>query len=68
MKGRKPISISLGNKYTATFQIINWECSFCGHDNVDHQRMDAYDDLYDQLMYECGLCGNEHLIDKEILK
>ena len=68
MKHRKPTNISLGNKYNATLQIINWECSICGHDNEHCQRIDKYDNLHKMLMYDCNLCGGQHLINKEILK
>ena len=67
MKERNALSVRLGNKYTATYQVVEWECSLCGHNNSTHQRIDNYDDLFDTLMYDCDLCGNPHLIRKDKL-
>lgn len=64
----KPEKIELGGRYTATFQQLEWICSFCGADNTTDQKINDYDDLYDPLCLVCDVCGIAHETPKTILK
>lgn len=59
--------IKVGNRYTATFQEIEWECGYCGAENTIEQNISNVEDLTDPLHYNCHVCNLLHEVPKRLI-